>query len=369
MQDPFESTMDSYLAKQYLARIGYAPDPEHLNSGSDPTPRPQIRPATIEEVQTKVLTRLKEQYPTQQEAPSVTPSRAATQTRMSNEEASSPSIFPNLPSTTSTPGTEASYRPSKPSYEHNSPRPPLPLPPPTKAEILAALHSELQRRQKSCLGIERQIKACQKEIRAYPSQQKNINKEHEKRIAKFANPVHDGKQNSGVHADTLKAAQTAEEARIEEKRSIYRQYDRELIGVPTAEAVDAFFAIIASTEHRVKKAEEANKVAKRREVELEEKLYGARCAMFEMEDEIEEVENGVMEREVRESRVGKSRVEGHKEGKGRGKGKGNGNGRGKGTPRRKKGVQGRQQGNGDGGDERVEGGARSGGTYLAKLGI
>ena len=279
MQDPLESTMDQYLAKQYLARIGYAPGPEHLNPGPDPSPRPQIRLATIEEVQTKILTRLKEQYPTQQEAPSVISSRAATHTRRSDEEASSPSIFPNSPSTTSTPGTEASYRPSKPNYEHKSPRLPPPLPPPTKAEILAALYSELQRRQNICLGIERQIKACQKEIRAYPSKQKKINKEHEKRVAKHVNPVHDGKRNSVVHADTLKAAQTAEEARIVEKRSIYQQYDRGLIGVPTVEAVDAFFAIIASTEHHVKKAEEANKVTKRREEKLEEKLYGAgaRC--------------------------------------------------------------------------------------------
>ncbi len=335
MQDPFESTMDSYLAKQYLSRIGYAPGPEYLNSGLDPSPRPQIRLATIEEVQAKILTRLKEQYPTPQESPSVTPSRAATHTRVSEEEASSPSIFPNSPSTTSTPETEASYRPSNPSYEHKSPRPPPPPPPPTNAEILAALYSELQCSQNVCLGIERQIQACQKEIRAYPSKQKNINREHEKRIAKFANPVHGGKQNSVVHADTLVVAQTAEEARIEEKRSIYQQHDRELIGVPTAEAVDGLFAIIASAEHRVKKAEEANKVAKRREEKLEEKLYGARCAMFEMEDEIEEVENGVVEQEVRESRVGKSGVEGHKEEKGKGKGKW------KGKPRRKKGVQGR----------------------------
>ena len=98
-------------------------------------------------------------------------------------------------------------------------------------------------------------------------------------------------------------------------RNIYLQYDRKLVGRPNAGSVDALFVIIANTEHRLKKAEEANKAAKRLEMTLEEELYKARCAMFEVEDEIEEVKNGVKETEAMEPNVKKRRAESQKAGK------------------------------------------------------
>lgn len=78
-------------------------------------------------------------------------------------------------------------------------------------------------------------------------------------------------------------------------------------------------------------------------MKLEEKLYKARCAMLEMEDEIEEVENGALAEEARELQVKNSRFEGPEEGKRKGKRK----------PRRRKAVTDRQQGIGEGGDEKM----------------
>lgn len=218
------------------------------------------------------------------------------------------------PSTTSIPGTEASHQSLKPRNKPKSLSASQPSPPQTKGEILAGLHSELERRQNICLGIEHQIEACQKEIQTLPSRQKRIAKEHEKRITELMAPEHIERQ---INATTEKQrnTQTADEAQIEEMRNIYLQYERVSTGVPTAESVDAFFVIIANTENHVKKAEQANKAAKRREAKLEEKLYKARCAVFEMECEIEEVENGRKEEASESNREGIWRTGGHKEGK------------------------------------------------------
>ena len=99
-------------------------------------------------------------------------------------------------------------------------------------------------------------------------------------------------------------------------RDIYRQYDRGLSGVPSAESVDAFFVIIANTENRVKKAEEANKAARKRGVKLGENLYKARCAMSEMEGKIERMKKGKLVKEAREQNVEEyCSIGGHKEGK------------------------------------------------------
>lgn len=337
--------MDQYLTEQYLTRIEYAPGPEPQISepDPDPDPRPDIKLAAIEAVQARILDELKEQHAARRQAPSAISSRPATQTRRPNlrEEALSPSILPDPPSMASTPGSEARCQSFDSSHEQKptSPFPPPP-PPTTKAELLAALHFELGRRGKTCLGIQRQIKACQKEIRTHPHKQKKVEKEHDKQIVEFVKPVH-GEKSKRVDAEKRKDAETAEGAEVVEMRDIYLQYDCESIGVPTAEAVGALFAIIANTEHRLKKAEEAIKVAKRRDARLEGKLYKARRAMFEMEEEIEEVENGVIEKGIRELKVDKSSAEGHKKGKGKGK------------PSGRKGVQNRQQGKGEGDDEKV----------------
>lgn len=336
--------MEQHIVEQYLARIGYASGPEQQLPEPEPNPNPRrnFRLAAIEEVQAQILDQLQEQYAAQQQAASTILSRPAIQNCSPDlrEEASSPSIFPDMSSTASTPGTESDYQHWEPNLERESLLPTPPSAPPTKAEILVRLHSELERRQKTCLGIERQMKACQKKIRTHSSRQKKIEKEYDKRIAKFGKPVRGEKQET-VDAEKQKDAKTADEAETEEMRDIYKQYDRDLSGVPTAESVDAFFAVIANTENHLKKAEEANTVAKKREARLEEKLSEARCAVFEMEDEIEieEVENGATEKEVREPEVEKSRIEGHKEGKRK--------------PKRGKGVKDRQQGEGEGGDKRV----------------
>lgn len=323
------------MTKQYLARIGYASGSEQQILEPDPIPRPDVRLATIEEVQAKILSQLREQHSAQQQAPPTISSRPANQTRMPDlREEAIPSIHPGTPSTTFMRRTKASYPPLEPSHGHKSPSPK------TKTEILVGLHSELERRQNICLGIERQIEVCHKKIRTHSSKQKKIEKEHEKRIAESVKPEHDEKP-TAVDAEERKDAKTAEEAEFEEMKDIYLQYDREIIGVSNAESVDAFFVVIANTEHHLQKAEEAKRAAKRQEAKLEEKLYKARCAMFEIEDEIEEVENGAMAQDARESKMGESRFEGHKEGKGKGK------------PRRRKGVKHRQQGKGEGGDEKV----------------
>lgn len=327
--------MEQYLTEQYLARIGYASGLEQQIPEPDPIPRPDVRLTTIEEVQAKILYQLEEQHSAQQQTPPTISSRPANQTRMPDlREEAIPSIHPGTPSTTFVRGTEASYPPLEPSHDYKYPLPK------TKTKILVGLHSELERRQNICLGIERQIEACHEEIRTHPSKQKKIEKEHEKRIAESVKPERDEKQ-MAVDAEKRKDAKTAEEAEFEEMRDIYLQYDRKIIGVPNAESVDALFVVIANTEHHLQKAEEAKRAAKRRVAKLEEKLCKARCAMFEIEDEIEEVENGAMAQDARESKVGESRFESHKEGKG------------KGEPRRRKRVKHRQQGKGEGGDEKV----------------
>lgn len=330
--------MERCIAQQYLARIGYISSAEQHIPETDPNPRPDIRLATIEEVQAKILNQLKEQHAAQRPAPATISIRPATQTRTPDfrAEAALSSILPDTPSIISATGTEAQHRTLGPSHKHESPTPP------TKVEILARLYSELERRQNTCLEIERQIETCRKQIRTHPSKQRKIEKEHEKPIAEFVKPEHNEKQKK-IDTEKRKDAKTAEEVEFEEMRNIYLQYDREIIGVPTAESVDALFVVVANTEHQIKKAEEAKEIAVRREVKLEERLYEARCAMFEMEDEIEEVENGGLAKEAREPKVEDSRFEGYKEGKGKGKGK----------PRRRKGAKDRQQGTREGGEKKL----------------
>lgn len=333
--------MEQYLIDQYLARIGYASDSEQHILEPNLNPRPDIRPVTIEEVQAKILHQLKAQYEAQQAAATVS-SRPAAQTRTPDiGNGIAPSILPDTPSTTCTPGPEASYHTFESRHEPEFPSPPPPPPRLTKAELLTGLHSELEHRQKICHGIEHQIEICQKEIRTLPIKQKKIEKEHEQRVAQLMKPVHNENQKTD-DLEERESVKTAEEAEVEEMRSIYLQYDRDLRGVPTAESVDALFAVIAETENRLQKAEESNKAAKRREVKLEGKVYRARCAMFEMEDEIVGVENGgirAMPEDNKESMVEISRI-GAQKGSRR-------------KPRRGKGVKDGQQGRRDGGEEKV----------------
>lgn len=149
----------------------------------------------------------------------------------------------------------------------------------------------------------------------------------------FAQPVQDAKQDS---ADIV--PQTAEEVEREEMRDIYLQYDRRLSGVPSAATVDALFVVIADTENHFKKDEEVSKAAKKRGAKLEGKLYEARCAVLEVEDEVEEVENGGLGKDG-EWKVGKDRIEGREEGVRK--------------SRRRRGGKDGRNGGGDGGDERV----------------
>ena len=71
-------------------------------------------------------------------------------------------------------------------------------------------------------------------------------------------------------------------------------------------------------------------------MKLEDKLYRARCAMFGMEDEIHEAENGKSAKETGALKVENSRIEDYM---------------GKRKPRRRKGAK-DGQGNGGGNDER-----------------
>ena len=329
--------MEVCIAQQYLARIGYISSPEQQIPEPDPNPRPDLRLATIEGVQAKILSQLQEQHAAQRPAPATISIRAATtQTCTPDicEQAASSSILPDTPSTISATETEpqhrnseAQHRTSKSRHEHESP------PPPTKAETLASLHSELSRRQNICLEIERQVDTCLAQIRTHASKQRKISKQHEKRIAEIVSRAHAEKQKT---TDTEERKDADE---FEEMRKRYRQYDREVRGAPRAETVDALFVVVAGTEDQLRKADEGKKIAGRREGRLEERLYEARCAMFEMEGLIEEVENGGLAEEGSEPIVYNGRVEGHKEGKGK--------------PRRRKGAKDRRQGKEEGGDEKV----------------
>ncbi len=308
--------MEQYLIEQYLARIGYVSGPGQQTPEQDSNSRADNRLATNQEVQAKIPTQLKEQYTTQEQAPAtfIPESPKQTDRQVLCEETPPLSIRPDTSCPNSMPGTEAGYLPSVPQHKHKFP-PKSPSPPhPTKAELLTGLHSELERRQNICLGIEHQLQTCQKELHTLQTKQKKIKKQHEKGIATFENAVHNGKKIS-VDAQGRRDTQTAAEAEIEEMRNIYQQYDRKLVGRPNAGSVDALFVIIANTEHRLKNSEEANKAANMREVRLEEELYKARCAMFEVEDEIEEAKNGVKETEAMEPNVKERRAEGHKAGK------------------------------------------------------
>ena len=287
MRPSRDFTMEQHLIQQYLARIGYASSPDQQGLEPDPNSyRSGTRQATAERLLLKVLDQSKEQYAAQQQQISTTniSSRPAVQNR-GPESYDKPFPIPDASFTTPSPGTENSYEALEPRHEHesrSSHRAPLR---PIGAETFTGYHSELERRRKAGLKIERQIESCQQEIRAHPSTQKKINKEHEIRIAELVKPLHDEKEKHS-DAEMRNRPKTAEEAEVEEMRDIYLQYDHESIGVPNAETVDAFFLIIANTERDIKTAEEANKAAKRREVKLEGKLYEARCAMLEMDDGI-----------------------------------------------------------------------------------
>ena len=280
MRPSRDFTMEQHLIQQYLARIGYASSPDQQSLEPDPNAyRSGTRQATAERLLLKVLDQSKEQYAAQQQqVPTANiSSRPAVQIR-GLESCDEPSFLPDASFTTPSSGTETSYEVLEPRHEHESQsshRAPLR---PIGAETFTGYHSELERRRRACLKIERQIESCQNEIRAHPSTQKKINKQHEKRIAELVRPPHDEKEKLS-DAEMRKRPKTAEEAEVEEMREIYLQYDHESIGVANAETVDAFFLIIADTERDVKTAEDANKAAKRRGAKLEGKLYEARCAM------------------------------------------------------------------------------------------
>lgn len=113
-QDASERTMEQYLIEQYLARIGYA---------SDLNPGPDIKAATIEDVQSKILNQLKVQQ---------RPARM-------------PDLHEGIPlntrSTNSTPRPEASHHTFVHGYESELPSPPPTPPPPKETEFLQ--HSRL----------------------------------------------------------------------------------------------------------------------------------------------------------------------------------------------------------------------------------
>ena len=185
-RSPLECNMEQYLIEQYLARIGYVSGPGQQI----------LEQATNQEVQTKIPTHLKEQYTTQEQAPATfipgLPKRNGRQVLC--EEMPPLSIPPDTSSPNPMLGTEAGYPLLVSKHKHKSlSRPPSP-PRPTKTELLTGLHSELERRQNICLGIEHQLQTCQKEIHTLPTKQKKIKKQHEKEIATFENAVHNGKK-------------------------------------------------------------------------------------------------------------------------------------------------------------------------------
>ena len=228
----------------------------------------------------------------------------------------------------------------EPNPDPNSKYPSSPLPQTHSAdnEELAEHRAELEYRRKVSQRIDRQIRACQKELYTYLSKQERINKEHEQRVLHFLKPEHDNKRTL-FDAERQNGPMTAEEAEIEEMRDIYLQYDCESVGFPDADLVNAFFAIIADTERHLMKAEEANKAAKRRQVKLEGKLHKAGCAIYEVEDQIRWVENGGARMDAREPKMVGDRGEGHRE-EGR-------------KSKRRRGAKGRRQAKGGAGGEGV----------------
>ena len=298
-QSSFELTMEQYLVERYLARIGYVSGSEQQDPEPDPAPSSDIRLANIEKVQAKILTLLKAQFAAQQQPCTTIPSRPAAQTRAPDlhEEPPSPSTLPNAPSTTSTPRAKTNHQPFKPRRGPKSRPPPPPPPLATKAEILARLYPELERRQKLCSALERQIEARQTQIRAHPSKRQKIDKEHAERIAKSATPVHNDQHRKAAVAER-KAARTAEDADREATRDDRRRYDRASRAVPTPEPADALPALMAPAERRLKDADAGGT------------LRGAKCALFATGEEIGGVGYG-----VGELRGGDGGIEGRGEGR------------------------------------------------------
>lgn len=334
IRTPVETAMEQYLIEQYLARIGYASYPE-------PDSRPDMSLATEEEDQAGTLNQCKQGFTYQQRGPAAISSRSRTQTRGPElrEETTSPSILYDTSSTNPWSEREASYQVFEPMRGYKSPSPPPPSPParPTETERQAGHHSALGNLQNNYLEIERQINACQKQIRSHPSKQKKINKEHDKRIAKFMKPAHDEKQNP-FEATRRTGPETAQEAEIEEMRNIYLQYDRgSSIGVPNANVVDGLFAIVANTELHLKKAEEANMAAKERVAKLEDQFDEVRCVIrFEKDDGIGSVGDGVVVEEATRPEVQMSKIGSPKQGRKRK------------SRRRREGAKDRRQGKGGG---------------------
>ena len=276
MRPSRDFTMEQHLIQQWLARIGYASSPDHQSLEPHPDARSGLQPATAERLLLKVLDQSKEQYAAQQQqVPAANFLSRPAAHSCGPESCTEQSFLSDTSSTTPLLGTEANYTVLEPRHGHEfRPSHCIPLRP-KGGDTSTRHHSELERRQETCLKIEREIEICQQEIRAHPSKQNKINEEHERRIAELVKPPHDEKQN----AEIRNQPKTAEEAEFEEMREIYLQYDHGSIGVPNAETVDAFFAVIADTEGHIKSAEEANKAARMREAKLQGKLYEARCAM------------------------------------------------------------------------------------------
>ena len=288
------------MKTQHLARKGDVSAPEQQTPEANPDPRADTRREAIGRMQAKLLDNLGNQSTDQWQKPANISSKPAVQTRRPEMRKAAPatctlSYAHPLIDLQGDAGLQT-LEEARHEYEARS------LPPYSpclaKARLLSALHLELGRRHEIYLLIERELEACQLEIDSYPFKQKEIRSEHERRIADFEKLVQNETPRT-VDAEERNSARTAEEMEYEEMRKIYQEYDRVWTGVPDPETVDALFAIIAETDRQHKETEEANKVEEQREVTLEERLHEAKCAKYQIEVEIEDVENGTVEKDAR----------------------------------------------------------------------
>ncbi|KAM0796393.1 hypothetical protein BDR22DRAFT_917809 [Usnea florida] len=245
------------------------------------------RQGTTEKAQMKTTTQLSTKHAAQHHSPATISSTLATRTRASIlDKESFPPLPPATSSTAPRPVLQDNRQPPK-----SNPNPPLP-PPPTKAQTLAILSSELQRRQHTRSKIERQLDACLQELSTHPSKQPDIENQRSKRLSELLNPEPNSKPQN-ANAKPPKTAMTAEETEAQELRDRQLEYESGAVAPPDGKTVEAFFDIIADAERQLIKADEANRGAREREGKLDEELYRAHCAIFEMEDEIEVVRMGM----------------------------------------------------------------------------
>ncbi|MCJ1456749.1 hypothetical protein MMC28_007113 [Mycoblastus sanguinarius] len=215
------------------------------------------------------------------------------------------------PKTSKMTGTEARSPPSPPSLQPQTPSKSAALAL-TTVQVLAKMQAELEKRQNLYFSIEDQIEAGKEARRQYSNKKDEIVRIHDSKLEEVIKkdssdvngfwvvPGEEGDGAPSLSSEKAAAATktwggwgAAEASESRPEPDPHAKFESQFTGQPDEWRVDELFGLIRETEGSHMRLEGERDMGRAQETGLEERLYEARRAVFELEEEIKAVESAV----------------------------------------------------------------------------